>query len=83
MNKKSKALLITKTAKKNQFIDCEIEGVENRGKKNKFIRSKIYSKIYRFKKSHPKKWHSIIMVFILPVIIGIILLLVEYNFFQE
>lgn len=74
-----KALHITKDAKDNTFIDCDIEGVKNEGQGTLMIKSRIYN----FRKKHPKLWIGIIVSFFITLGINVIVLFIEYGYFVK
>lgn len=74
-----KALLITKEAKNNIFINCDIGGAQIDGQGTKMIQTRIYN----FRKKHPNLWMGAIISLFVTILGGVIILLIEYGYFVK
>lgn len=72
-----KALHITKNAKNNTFVDCDIEGVKNEGQGILMIRTRIYN----FRKKHPNLWIGALITLSVTIIGSVVGLFIEYGYF--
>jgi len=66
-----KALHITKDAKNNVFVDCDIEGVKNEGQGTQMFRTRIYA----FREKHPSLWKGGFVTLFFTIIGGIVKLI--------
>lgn len=73
--KGKKSLHVTKDAKNNTFINCDIEGAQIDGQKTTMVKTRIRN----FRKNHPTIWVGATVSLFLTIVGGIIILLIEYN----
>ena len=78
-NKKDEkfAVWVTDKAKDATFDNCEIEGLKNEGKGTKVLKTKIFN----FREKHSGIWRTLIITITAGLVVGIILLEIEYKFF--
>lgn len=71
------ALEISKGAENNTFYYCDIRGkVKIQGKGTKML----YTQISQFQENHPTLWKSLLVTILGGIIIGLVLLEIEYKF---
>jgi len=71
------AVWVTDKAKDTTFVDCEIEGLKNEGKRTQAFGTKIFN----FRKQHSGIWWTVLLTIITGIIVGVVLLEIEYRFF--
>lgn len=74
-----KALHITPESKNATFVDCYIEGAKLEGTGTTMISTRIF----QFRNNHPTIWKTFLITLATGLIIGIILIIIEYGVFQN